>query len=202
MKRIHAIVGGALLALTTIPAHAQTQPAEPRLTMDSGFYLGGGAGRVRGSFACVSTCDQRDMTWQGYVGYQFNRYFAVEGGYSDFGSIESSGTIFGGTSTHRVDTTAWEAAVMGIAPFTDKISAYVKIGMFRYKSDATTTGIVAGSSSARDTEFTVGLGLQYAITPHLGARIEWQRYNDVGSGAPGVDKDDLTVWRLTGRYKF
>ena len=151
MKRTHAIVGGALLALTSIPALAQTPPAEPRLTMDSGFYLGGGAGRVRGNIACVSSCDQKDMTWQGYVGYQFNRYFAIEGGYSDFGTIESTGSIFGGTASHRVDTTAWEAAVLAIAPFTDKFSAYVKIGMFRYKSDTTTTGIVAGNSSAKDT---------------------------------------------------
>ena len=202
MKQIKMGMGGALLALTALGAQAQSTVPAPRLTMDSGFYVGAGGGRVKGEFGCVSACDNKDTTWHGYAGYQINRYFAVEGGYSDFGTVESTGTIFGSTASARVDTTAVEIAALGIAPFTDKFSAYIKIGMYRYESDATLSGAVVGTSNAKGTEFTIGMGLQYAITDHIGARLEWQRYNDVSSGAPGLAKDDLTAWRLSGRIKF
>ena len=200
MKQIKTAVGAAMLALTALGAHAQSP--QPKLTMDSGFYVGAGAGRVKGEYGCVATCDNRSGTWQGYGGYQFNRHFAIEGGYSDFGSVESNGTIFGGTSTARVDTTAVEVSALAIAPFTEKFSAFVKLGVFHYDSDAVITGTVLGTSSAKGTEFTIGLGLLYAITDHIGARLEWQRYNDVGSGTPGLAKNDLTVWRVSGRFKF
>src|SRR5687768_15540663 len=127
MKQITIAVGAALLASVATGAEAQT--VEPRLKVDSGFYVGAGGGRVKGELGCVGSCDNKDTTWHGYGGYQFNRHFAIEGGYSDFGSVESSGTIFGGTATARVDTTAIEVSVLGIAPFTDKFSAYLKIGM-------------------------------------------------------------------------
>ena len=202
MKQVRIALGAALLASTAMAAQAQSTVPAPRLTMDSGFYLGAGGGRVKGELGCVGNCDNKDTTWHAYAGYQFNRYLAIEGGYSDFGSVESSGTIFGGTATARADTTAAEISMLGIAPFTDKFSAYLKIGMFRYESDATLRGTVIGTSSAKGTEFTIGMGLQYSVTDHIGVRLEWQRYNDVSSGAPGAEKDDLIAWRLSGRFKF
>jgi OmpA-OmpF porin, OOP family len=202
MKQVKRAIGGLLLASAALGAHAQSTVPAPRLTMDSGFYVGAGGGRVKGEFSCVATCDNKDTTWHGYVGYQINRHLAIEGGYSDFGSIESTGSIFGSTATARVDTTAVELAMLGIAPFTEKFSAYIKLGMYRYDSDAVLTGAVIGTSNAKGTEFTIGMGLQYSITDHIGARLEWQRYNDVSSGAPGLAKDDLTAWRLSGRIKF
>jgi OOP family OmpA-OmpF porin len=200
MIRTRTIVATAVLALSAIGAHAQA-PA-PQLTMDSGFYLGAGAGRSHSGGGCIGTCDTKDTTWQGYAGYQFNRHFAVEAGYSDFGSLEQGGTLFGVPGTVRFDTTAVEADALAIAPFTDKFSVFAKIGIFRYDTDAVASGAVIGTSSARGTEFTVGLGVQYTVWGNLAGRLEWQRYNDVGTGSPGLEKDDITVWRLSARYKF
>jgi len=48
----------------------------------------------------------------------------------------------------------------------------------------------------------MGFGAQYHFTPALGVRAEWQRYLDVGAGVFGLQKDDASVWRLSGLYKF
>src|SRR5687768_4277458 len=104
MRKSTTLAGAALLALSFTSAQAQTDA--PQLTMDKGFYIGAAAGRARGEQGCTASCDNRDTTWQGYVGYRFHRHFALEAGYSDFGTITSSGQIFGGTANVAVDTTA------------------------------------------------------------------------------------------------
>jgi OOP family OmpA-OmpF porin len=202
MKRTQALLGAALLAVTSLAAQAQTIEPQPKLRMDSGFYIGGAAGRARASGGCVGACDDRDTTYHAFAGYQFNRFFAAEAGYADFGSITRSGTIFGGTAAARVDTTAWEVAALAMAPISDRFSLYAKLGMYHYSSDAVVTGAVVGNTDANGTEYTIGLGAQYSITDYIGLRFEWQRYNDVGSGVQGLAKDDVKVWRLGGRVKF
>jgi hypothetical protein len=79
MRQIQTAAGAAVLALASVTAQAQMP--EPRLAMDSGVYIGAGVGRAHSDANCGAVCDTKDMTWQGYVGYQFNRFFAIEGGY-------------------------------------------------------------------------------------------------------------------------
>ena len=200
MKRTIALIAIGILSLASAGAQAQTPPVQ--LNMDSGLYLGGGIGKARTGQGCLGTCETTDETWNLYAGYQFNRHLAIEGGYSDFGEATVSGTLVGVPITTRFETTAWELVGVGLLPITDSFTVYLKAGIFRYETDATTTGAAVGASSENGTEFTVGMGFQYAFTRNLAARFEWQRYNDIGTGSPGMWKDDITVWRLTGRFKF
>jgi OOP family OmpA-OmpF porin len=202
MKRKTILAACALVSSLPLGAHAQAPAQEMRLNMDSGIYIGAGGGRSRSGDRCVGVCDTTDKTWTVYGGYQFNRFFALETGYSDFGQATTSGTLFGLPVTARIDTTAWEFLAVGSLPMTDKFSVYGKFGVFRYYSDASTTGATVGTSSARGTEYTIGGGLQYVFAGNFAGRLEWQRYNDVGSGTPGLEKDFISVWRVTGRYKF
>src|SRR5262245_57423097 len=84
------ILAAALLALAGA-AYAQ----------DQGFYVGGGAGisKALDPADCsdslgfsVSNCNIEDKKtgWKVFVGYQFNPYVAVEGGYTDLGKFKTS----------------------------------------------------------------------------------------------------------------
>src|SRR5687768_10080042 len=55
---------------------------------NNGFYAGTGAGQ---SYVDEANYDDEDTAFSVFGGYQFNRYFGLEGGYVDFGKLESEG---------------------------------------------------------------------------------------------------------------
>ena len=200
MKRTTIVLAGVLLSSLTTGAHAQARGMQ--LNMDSGAYIGGGAGKANMTGGCSGVCDTKDVSWSIFAGYQFNRHLAIETAYSDLGQQTTSGLIAGVPITSRFETTAWEIVGVGTLPITEKFSIHAKFGMFRYESEANTTGAFVGATKEKGTEFTFGGGVQYAFTPNLGARFEWQRYMDIGAGVPGYEKDEIGVWRVSARYKF
>jgi len=194
------IIAGFILSAAPAAGYAQTPGV--KLNLDSGIYVGAGAGRASISDGCFGVCDTKDVTWTLFAGYQFNKHLAVETAYSDFGELTTSATLVGVPITARYQATAVELVGIGSLPITDQISFYAKAGVYRYESDATTSGAAVGTSNDSAFEFTLGAGIQYAFTPHFGARFEWQRYMDLGAAVPGAQKEDLGVWRLSARYKF
>jgi OOP family OmpA-OmpF porin len=79
----------------------------PASAQDPGWYLGAGIGRSRAKIddaqiisglegagiATTGIDDQnRDTGWKVFTGYQFNRYFALEGGYFDLGRFGFNAT--------------------------------------------------------------------------------------------------------------
>ena len=202
MNRMVALIAGCLLSAASIAAHAQ--PAGPQLKMDSGFYIGAGVGRSEAREFCSigGACDAKDMSWNLFAGYQFNRYFAVEGGYVDFGEATTSGFVGGLPTTVTAKTTAVELLAVGLLPITDNFAAYAKLGFFRYDSDGEATGGIVATSNGKGTELTFGLGAQYGFGRNFAARVEWQRYLDVGSRILGLERADIGVVRLGARYRF
>lgn len=199
MKRITALLA---LLVSALPFCARAQSSGIELNMDRGFYIGANVGRAKLDQDCLGVCDTSDTSWNAYAGYQLHRNIAVELGYADLGSVTTSGTVLGGTATARIETTAWELVGVGLLPLTESFTIYFKAGLFRYDSDAVSTGAVTAVSSARGTEFTIGGGLQYAFTRNIAGRVEWQSYPDIGGGVPGLAKGDIHVWRVGARAKF
>ena len=205
MNRTLALLAGCLLSLASWAAHAQMQSSGMQLSMDRGFYIGVGGGTSHTSNTsqgCLGVCDTRDTGWSIFAGYQLNQFFSGEIAYSDFGEHVISGTLFGLPVTERRSTKAFEIVGIGSLPIGDRFSVFVKGGLFRYDADSVMTGAAVQSGSGEGSEFTVGIGAQYLFTRNLGARFEWQRYNDISGGSAGSPKEDITVWRLSGRYKF
>ena len=203
MNRIAAMVAAGVLATACWEASAQT-PA-PALRMDSGFYVGAGIGRSEARDFCRivgGSCDDKDQAWNVFAGYQINRHFAVELGYSDFGDATTSGFVGGVASRATISAKAAELVGVGLLPFGDHFAIYGKVGIFRYDADGTGTGGLAANASDKGTELTFGLGAQYDFNGRFAVRAEWQRYQQVGSGVGGLDKADIAVVRASGRYKF
>lgn len=120
----------AALAVSALGAATAAQSAE-----DSGFYIGGGIGRatLSGDLESIRingarpTLDDWDTAWRAIVGYQVNKYLALQVEYIDTGTQElhltgGIGFALDGQTTNTV------ASVIGILPITDSISVYGKVG--------------------------------------------------------------------------
>ena len=118
-------------------------------------------------------------------GYQFNKNFGAELGYVNFGNFTSSGKPAGVASTFDAKIKGAEFMGVGAFPITESFSVYGKLGFFNYDVEFSSTVAGAGASTGRDrgTVLTFGAGLKYDATKTIGARFEWQRYNDVGDAA-------------------
>jgi OOP family OmpA-OmpF porin len=176
----------ALVAVTGVLA----APACFAQAQDDGFYICAHFGQ-----SDIKELDETDTALKFIAGYQFNRNFALEGGYIDLGSVTISGP--GGSATF--ESTAFELVGVGSLPLADRFSVYGKFGFYRADSELNFNLVVLGSGSASETntDITFGVGLRYDFTRNLGLRAEWQRYGDVGDGATDVDVMSVgLIWKF------
>jgi OmpA-OmpF porin, OOP family len=190
MKQVLVPAAAALSLVLPLAAGAQMMARD---TQVSGPYIGADAGQAKFKSACggFSGCDDKDTAWRLYGGYQINRNFAAEVGYTDLGSTTASSP---GASA-RADAHAWELTGIGAIPITGGLSAYGKLGGYYGKVETVATaGALSSSASETNTGLTYGLGAQYDFTRSLGVRAQWQRYDNVGGNSTGeTDIDAMTV---------
>jgi OOP family OmpA-OmpF porin len=139
-KWLVAVVGAAALALSAAASAQQL----------TGFYAGAEFGQ-----ADFGSDDDTAVKLLG--GFQVNRNFAAEVGYSmlyDKGGAE---------------VTALEVVGVGLFPVANQLSIFGKLGFANV--DVETPG---GSDDG--VELTWGLGVQYDVSTRLGVRAGWQRY--------------------------
>jgi OOP family OmpA-OmpF porin len=188
-----AALTGVAIACAAPAAFAQTQA-------DRGWYVGGSLGQSTAEDACDGlggtgiSCDDEDTAWKFFGGYQLNRNFAVELGYTNFGEISLS--AFGLSET--IEATAWELVGVGSFPVADRFSLYGKLGFYRAETeDRTNFGF---SADETNTGLTFGIGARYDFTQTIGVRAEWQKYSDVGGGDIGESDLDVLSVGLVVRF--
>lgn len=190
------------------------------LAGDTGWYAGISAGRstaeiddpritsglLSSGFTTTSiTDDDRDTGYKLYGGYQFNKYFALEGGYFDLGTFGfTATTIPAGTLNGTIRLKGVNLDAVGIWPFTEKFSIFGRVGVNHAQakdrfSGTGAVGVTNPNPSERDTNYKFGAGLQYAFTPALAMRGEIERYRiDDAVGNRG-DVDLLSIGLV---YRF
>jgi OmpA-OmpF porin, OOP family len=169
MKMKHAALGVLSAAAFSLPSLAMAQ-----MKGDSHWYIGGGIGQ-----ADVKEISDEDTSMKIFGGYQINRTWAVELGYTDFGKVSAGGAEF--------SSNAWELVGVGTLPLGDgKFGLFGKAGFF--------WGEAKGGGVKDDSvELTYGVGAAWNFTPNLALRGEYQRYTDVGNGASDVDVLGINV---------
>lgn len=185
---------------------------------DSGWYGGASIGQSnatiddakitsgllgRGYSTTSITNDDRDTGYKIYGGYQFNKNFALEGGYFDLGKFGFTAiTVPAGTLNGNIKLRGLNLDAIGILPITEKFSAFGRVGLNYAEATDSFTGIVPlidSNPSKRDTNYKFGLGLQYAFSESLAMRAEVERYRiDDAVGNKG-DIDLVSVGLL---YRF
>ncbi|MHB1619582.1 MAG: outer membrane beta-barrel protein [Sulfuricella sp.] len=177
---------------------------------DTGWYVGANAGRSKatiddvritnslvgqGATATSISDDNRATGYKLFGGYQFNKNFALEGGYFDLGKFgfvantQPPGTLNGNIKLRGLNLDA-----VGILPITDRFSAFGRVGLnyAQARDSFSGTGIVNVTNpnpSKREANYKFGAGLQYALTDSLGMRAEAERYriNDAVGNKGDVD---------------
>ena len=196
MKRISAITTVLLAGVLILCGPAKAQ--------DSGFYAGLGVGQSKINDMCdgATTCDNKDSSWTGFVGYQINKNFGVELGYVDLGKGTATGTVLGVPVAASADAKTFELVGVGTIPFGQDFGAFAKLGIHRWSLDV--TGIAGGipvSASDNGTDLTYGLGLQWNFHKQAGARLYWQRYENVGDENT-TGKSDVDVFGVSVLFRF
>ena len=150
--------------------------------------------------------DEKDLAYKLFGGYQFNRYLAVEGGYFNLGQFGyTAKTTPAGTLDGTIKLQGLNLDLVGLWPFTEKFSAFGRLGMnyAQAKDNFTRTGAVTLPTNANPSEkgsnYKAGLGLQYDFTRSLGMRAEAERYR-INDGVG--NKGDINMLSLGLVYRF
>ena len=187
---------------------------------DTGWYVGANVGQSKakiddaritgalvggGSTATSIADDNRDTGYKIFGGYQFNRNFAVEGGYFNLGQFGfAATTVPAGTLDGSIKLQGLNLDLVGILPFTDRFSAFGRVGLnYAQARDAFSgTGainVIRPDPSERASNVKFGAGLQYDFTKSVGMRLEAERYriNDAVGNKGDIDLVSLgLVYRL------
>ena len=206
-----------LLALAATAAWG-APAAEPTGT----WYLGLGAGQSRGSIdnssvnsvfngtgttATATSTSNNPTGGKAFLGYQFNKYIAAEGGYFRLGKFNvnavtaPAGTVNGTLS----NTIGWNLDVVGTAPIVqDKFLLLARLGVQSSKtsdlfSGTGAAGAIGLAPSKNLVSYKYGAGAEFDFTKNIGVRAEWERYR-VSDGISG----NVNVNMVTGSllYRF
>jgi len=136
------------------------------------------------------------------LGYQYSRYFAVEGQFVDFG--RTSGDMFASptTLTSAFRSTGFGVDTVAMLPWRS-FSFYGRLGAYRGESRnafAQYSTSLLGDSAARGTRWRYGLGMRYDFTKSLGVRAEVERYSPLGTPLDAQVETDLISVGVSWRF--
>lgn len=149
----------------------------PAPAQDIGWYMGGAFGQSIFDAPAVAnatslTTDGNDIGIKIYGGYQFNRTWAIEFGYADFGTVSQRGTP--GPFTISYDVSGLTVAAVGTMPLQNNFSLFGKAGLVLLDiSPSATNAIVTTKDGA---EILIGAGGRYQLNRNLALQAEWEYF--------------------------
>ena len=201
LARTSVLIGFASLAVIA----SSTAVAD-----DSGWYGGANIGRSSATIdnaritsglassglntTSIANRD-RDTAYKIYGGYQFNKYIGLEGGYFDLGKFGfTANTLPLGTLNGNTRLRGFNLDAVGTLPLSERFSALGRIGINNAQARDSFTGtgavnVTNPNPSKRDTNYKLGVGVQYAFNDALAMRAEMERYrvNDAIGNRGHVD---------------
>lgn len=202
-------IAGTLAILGAIVA----APAVAQGNDESGIYLGGSLGYSQYKDTCKNLfipCDGNDTAWRFFGGYQFNRHWAAEFGYGDFGEASGSGPIpAGGNATFRTHSYGFDVTGIGSLYVTQRLSVFGRLGLYmgRTTRDIEFTNFPSVQDAKTNSGLTYGAGLGYTLG-RFGVRAEWQRYDNIGTNqnsgieGGGSGTDEVDVFSIGALIRF
>ena len=166
MKISYKILLSALLLSVSCFALADSGTSSDKIP-DNGVYIQGkaGVGTNNELDAIFESGRQANFTPIVNLGYQFNRYFALEGRYQ---YISRDGTSVTGSDATHTDNQV-TANIKGILPFFHSFNAFAAIGAGADFSRIRSVNIVGATSVDNTTRFIVpiSVGLDYNFSQHV-----------------------------------
>jgi OmpA-OmpF porin, OOP family len=186
---------------------------------DRGFYVGVDAGQStldrNASFDFAIRSDRTASTFTVRGGYRFNRYFALEGGYTDLGDF--SATIqppcTGGCPTvdSRISIDGVMVNAVGIWPLSEHFALRASAGAIYRWFKGTSNSAQFGTFSETDegTVYKFGAGFVVPINEHFEIGADYTWYREIGVGLDSFQNNTYTfnhpetrTWAVGLTYRF
>lgn len=214
---MHQNIFGVTLGWVLDPGKTEYGDASMEALDFSGMYLGFGMGQAKvddwaqyaGDFVNTSfgapspvSDDNRSLGFKVFGGYQFNKYFGVEGGFVDFNDVKASNAISGPARSvyTTAENDAWTLAAVGTLPVSKSVSVFAKVGASSWSSNLRTvatnaTGLTQSATKSSDGyDVFYGLGASYALLDSIDVRAEIERYK--------FDNLDINLMTAGMAFKF
>ena len=136
------------------------------------------------------------------LGYQYSRFFAVEGQFVDFGRTSAEMFASPGTLASAFRATGFGVDTIAMLPWRS-FSFYGRLGAYRGESRnafAQYSTSLLGDASSRGTRWRYGLGMRYDFTKSLGIRAELERYSPLGTPLDAQVETDLISVGVSWRF--
>ncbi|MGV7211058.1 outer membrane beta-barrel protein [Oxalobacteraceae bacterium A2-2] len=134
-----------------------------------------------------------------YGGYNIDKTWAIEGGYTDFGSKGYNYNLNGANGRIESDAHSFYLAGKGTVPVNEQFNVFGKLGVARNHNSVDATGAAAGlGGSGNKNALYASVGGEYAINKQVSLSLEYEHYG----------KNDNDLGRKTGaitgglRYSF
>ena len=214
LAKTSALIGFASLAVIA---------SSTALADEAGWYGGANIGRSSATIddpritsglastglATTSIANRdRDSSYKIYGGYQFNKYIGLEGGYFDLGKFGfTANTLPLGSLDGNIRLRGFNLDAVGTFPLSEKFSALGRVGINNAQARDTFRGtgavnVANPNPSKRDTNYKLGVGVQYAFNDELAMRGEIERYriNDAIGNRGNIDVFSLgLIYRFGGK---
>lgn len=187
----------ALIASAAAMSAAQAQQDTPRA------YVGAGIASADREVSTSSIPAATRVDADGYKtsgklfgGYEFNRNWGVEAGWTDYRSSDVNYSLSGLQGSGEVKGHSLYLAGKASMPINEQFSAYAKLGVSRNKNELEMVNAAMNRSESK-TEAYGALGLQYNINQNTSLIAEYERY--------GKSKDwgvKPNVWTVGAKYSF
>lgn len=133
-----------------------------------------------------SSLDKRDIGYKIQLGYQFNKNFAIEGGWVDLGKVSYAATFTGGNANASAKASGLNVAAIGILPVNESFSVFGKLGFIDAKVSLNVSatgpgGSASGSASSTDWKTNWGVGATYNLNKQVGLRVEYDKFDNLGN---------------------
>lgn len=172
----------SVLLLMPLGAHA-----------DNGFFVGGSIGSAELSDDFDGLNIDTDATSFRIVGgWRFNDYFAVEGGYHDFGDFEQQIDINGTPATASLSADGFTLGVSGYLPLGERFSLLGRFGMFFWDGNAEINNV--SQATPEDSNPYFGAGVGYAVTESFLISGDLTRYE--------LEDANSNVFSIGFQYRF
>ncbi|MBY0555647.1 MAG: outer membrane beta-barrel protein [Burkholderiaceae bacterium] len=133
-----------------------------------------------------------------YGGYNIDKTWAIEGGYTDFGKKGYDYTVGGAAGHVQTDAHSYYLAGKGSWAVNDQIAVFGKLGVARNHNAVSTSGIAAFSGGDNKSALYASVGAEYAIDKNVKVSLEYENYG----------KNNIDLGRKNGaitaglRYNF
>lgn len=132
------------------------------------------------------------------IGYRFNKFFGIEGGYVDVAKVSIDASGPGGSFSSTSKLRGGQLAAVVWLPMTENLSLILKGGGAAIRS--TYKPSTGAQEKSTDLQTFFGIGFQYDFSKDLFGRAEYERYSKYGNA--GTGDISANIYSLGVGYKF